>query len=194
MIAALAGRRQARPEGQGRDPLMQAADVGNAKAVERLLSICDSSARDKDGFTALIIAAMRGHTECVRMFLRSGDVLARSSGGGTPLIAAAVFGHLDCVAALLPHSDAAARDSSGLCAMDWARDAGHAAEADILAPFSPPEATAQAFERFGAEGMPGWAAKLEADELAASIGLTREAGVTTVSQALARPTSRATRL
>jgi hypothetical protein len=66
-------------------------------------------------------------------------------------------------------------------AWDWL-----AGVADRLAPRLTPEYAARAFEAFGKEGMPAWAAKREADALATVVGSANGAGALVAEKARAR--------
>jgi ankyrin repeat protein len=53
--------------------LLEAAEAGDTARVEQLLEQgADVNAKDKDGYTALMLAAFSGHTETVKTLLDAG--------------------------------------------------------------------------------------------------------------------------
>lgn len=151
------------------------------------------------GQTALMLAADEAQPECVRLLLPFSEAQATDVLGDTAMMKAAgvlaFFGDVgmpaffgdaeratECVRLLLPHSDPRVRNRKGQTAIALAVRSELGAVADLLAPFSPPEDTAKAFEHFKREGMPAWAAKVEADELAAEAGLANGSDTASAEQ------------
>jgi ankyrin repeat protein len=82
--------------------LLEAARAGEVDIVTGLLKAGTSvEARDKRGFSPLILAAYHGHTETVRTLLAAGaDACAGDNRGNTALMGAAFKGYADIVGLL----------------------------------------------------------------------------------------------
>lgn len=85
--------------------LFDAANRGDAKVVERLLSEgADVDERGRNAETPLIAAALAGHAATAELLIAKGaDVMARNKGGLTPLHAAAYSGSAEVARLLLDH-------------------------------------------------------------------------------------------
>ncbi len=187
--------------GAGGQPsaLMVAAEHAHPDCVRLLLPFSSPLARDAEGVTALMKAARgkplfgtrftgaEGEEECVRLLLPESDALAADKRGMTSLMHAAFAGRAESLRLLLPHSAPYARDADGAVAMGWAVEAQQSAVADLLAPLSPREDVERAFKAFGKSGMPGWAAKLEAGELAEAAGLANGSDAVVAARARGNP-------
>ena len=93
------------PANESKEPLIAAADEGDAERVKTLLEAGhDVNARDEYEQTALIVAANRGHAEIAETLLDSGaDADAADVYGQTPLFMAALQGHPEILGRLLTH-------------------------------------------------------------------------------------------
>jgi len=87
----------------------------------------DVNAKDKYGYTALILVSEKGHTEIVAMLLEKGaDVNAKRNDGNTALVLASAMGHAEIMAMLLEKgADVNAKNNDGDTALLWASLAGH---------------------------------------------------------------------
>ena len=83
--------------------LLTNAEAGNLAGVAAALQVgAYIEARDKYGYTALILAAQNGHTDLLRYLLdRKADVNPLQCFGISPLLAAVREEHLDCVKILV---------------------------------------------------------------------------------------------
>jgi len=118
----------------GERPLHRAVEGGCVGAVEALLesSLCDPSAQEEQGNTALAEAARMGHVEIIRVILGSSCSGVRlinvgNHAGETPLIVAAAAGHAKVVRELLrrgAHRDL--KDAGGRAAVHHAAARGRA--------------------------------------------------------------------
>lgn len=153
--------------GQGRSPLMSAAEANEVVAVKFLLeSGADPALRDDLGYRALtlaaeggcaevvetlanrsrenvddalFLAALRGHAETVEVLASSGaSVYARMEDSRTALMMAAREGHEEVVAVLLKYgANRYAIDVEGLTAGQMAMGAGQLEVGELL--LAPPE-------------------------------------------------------
>ena len=97
--------------------------VGNRDKVEMLIKDgVDIEVKDKDGYTALLIAAEMGNIEMVKVLLENGaDVNARDIDKHTALIYAAYQGNLEIAEMLLKYgADVHAKDKDGWTALMFA--------------------------------------------------------------------------
>lgn len=160
---------------EGDNALMCAfVDRNEGMAVE-LLPFCDAKRRRKDGTTALMHGVDLG-PEDLQALLRKSDPLAECDNGDTALIWAARGGHAESAAILLPASDPAHRNKNGKIAFDCAterNDRNHWAVLDLLAETTPREKVDKVFKEAGAEKMPRWAARIEAEALRKVIGASK---------------------
>lgn len=107
--------------------LMEAARMGNAVEVMRLIPLSDPKANDSG---ALICAASEGHTECVKL------LIPVSSPKSSALHLAAAKGNTECISLLLPLFDLKAKSE----ALVWATAKGQTAYLKMLIPVSDPKA------------------------------------------------------
>ncbi|MEZ0224156.1 MAG: ankyrin repeat domain-containing protein [Alphaproteobacteria bacterium] len=93
----------------------------------------DVNARDRTGFTPLMMSCMNGETKMVEALLAAGaDPHLTNNDGGTALMYAAQKGSIDCAAMLLSRGvPVDARDKDGQTALFKTRYAGDAAPAII---------------------------------------------------------------
>jgi hypothetical protein len=99
--------------------------------VELLAQRCEVDARDREGWSALLLAA-DGQPECLQALMPISDMRARTNQGRTALMVAAAGGWDECVAALLPVSDPSATDVGGLTAAGLAQKYGRSRVAALL--------------------------------------------------------------
>eukprot|EP00966_Prymnesium_polylepis_P033616 781394-Prymnesium_polylepis.1 len=87
----------------GKTPLIKAVYAGRLAIVEQLLQCkADTSAIDKQGYTALAFAAAFVHTDILKQLLAHGaKANTQDVFGVAPLMHAASLGSADCVAALM---------------------------------------------------------------------------------------------
>lgn len=114
--------------GDGRRPLMVAAQHERPDLVEVLLAAGAAPDGNPQGSdSALIAAAGRGHVEIVRRLIEAGaDVDRRGARRMTALMAAATGGHLEVATLLLKSgADRGKRADTGRTALDLAAQAGH---------------------------------------------------------------------
>ncbi len=95
--------------------LLRAAMTGDTDAERALLKAgADANAKDKKGFTPLMMAASDGHTDAVRALLEAGaDARATSNFGRTALMSAQTGGHTAVVQLLEQHSSARPQEELG---------------------------------------------------------------------------------
>jgi ankyrin repeat protein len=133
--ALLAGSNSAAGESTSLD-LLQAADRGELKEVERLLKngAHVSTIRPGEGSTALVLASTKGHRAVVRLLLKRGaKVNARNVNGWTALMGASTNGHLEIVKLLLEHkADVNAKHAYGWTALKLATEKGHKQIRELL--------------------------------------------------------------
>lgn len=93
----------------------------------KLLTDADSSAKDQNGRTALLLAAQRGHITVVESLLLEGvDINAQDQAGRTSLSLAVEQGLEDMVTALLKNrAEVNAHDIVGLTPLAYAAKSGH---------------------------------------------------------------------
>src|SRR5271157_1133937 len=79
--------------------LIDAAEIGDVKTVRALIKAgADVNARDKHGWTALMIATANGQTDVVETLIKAGaDVNAVDEDSVTALMIAALNDHTDAV-------------------------------------------------------------------------------------------------
>jgi ankyrin repeat protein len=108
--------------------LINASENGHRKVVQALLKMgVDVNAKNKDGWTALMVASFNGHLEVMQALLAKGaDINAKRNYGGTALITAIAFGRLDVVQALLAKgADVNAKENYGETALMRASQKGY---------------------------------------------------------------------
>lgn len=122
--------------------LLKSLEKGDVSAANRLLSSGVAvNARNKEGWTALILAAQRNLSDVARTLItRGADVNARDKQGQTPLIHAARKGHRQTVELLVNQgADVTAKDRASRTALMYAQDpppvpeAGHEKSEDYEA-------------------------------------------------------------
>lgn len=114
-------------------PLVRAAALGDACAVDRLLATADSDEADDTGWSALHAAAVFDHLEVVERLLSAGATVdARSDGGFTPLINACTASSPVLRALLAAGADPDARADIGWRAIERLAEHGNAAGLRIL--------------------------------------------------------------
>lgn len=108
--------------------LLKAAEEGDAKHVSELLaSGGDANAKNKFGWTVLMLAVRRGnHRDCAQALITAGaDVNRKNYTGETALMRAAWRGFRDCVEALLiAGASVSAKDNKNWTAADYAAQSG----------------------------------------------------------------------
>lgn len=117
------------------EPLHQAAEVGDANQVQRLLSKgADVNARDGAGFTPLFYAAHKGHTQVSEILIAGGaNVNAKDSYDNTPLHYAAVSGRYDvCKLLIAKGANVNAQNLMGGTPLAMARAGGHSEIVELL--------------------------------------------------------------
>jgi ankyrin repeat protein len=110
------------------DELISAAKNSNINEIERLIKKgATIEAKDKDGWTALMLAAVNGHTDTCTMLIKNGaDVNAKSNYGTTALMYAVANGHTETCALLLEKgADVNAKDNAGKTALHRAAASGN---------------------------------------------------------------------
>jgi len=162
----------------GDDALLHAASSGSPETVLELLPICDAKRHGGRGATALMVMAsedMRSQEEAFRALLAASDPLSQDEDGDTALMWAARWGYLEAVMILLPHSDPKHKNSMKKTAFDYAltRDDNVKAWAtlDVLADTAPRKKVDEVFKGAPAGEMPRWAARVEAEALAAAMAM-----------------------
>lgn len=131
------------------EPLHQAAEVGDANQVQRLLSKgADVNARDGAGFTPLFYAAHKGHIQVSEILVAGGaNVNAKDSYDNTPLHYAAVSGRYDvCKLLIAKGANVNAQNLMGGTPLAMARAGGHSEIVELL---SGSEAAVRAPDRAG---------------------------------------------
>jgi len=166
---------------EGRTALMAAAISGSPECVRALLPASDIDARDNLGRTALMLAAEMAESGLpnVQALLSHGNPdinLTDDNGDTAPAHAVSGKGDVRIVEALLPGSDISIRNHNRNSAFEFAMAARNHACVDAMSEKADRDAVERAFRMFGAEGMPRYAARLEAQELRVESGLpTRDA-------------------
>jgi uncharacterized protein len=110
-------------DGEGRTPLLYAANFGNAEMAQLLIDRgAHIDARDKFGNTPLHWAAERGHLEVMRLLIAAkAPIDATNKHGITPLMLAAGAGKVPPVRLLLEKgADAKKQDFTGRDALGYA--------------------------------------------------------------------------
>lgn len=86
------------------DPILGFAKKGYIEGIKRAVNILNIDAKDKKGYTPLMLAAYHGHVEAVKLLLSlTADINSRDNNGNTVLMAATFNGHLEVVEVLLEH-------------------------------------------------------------------------------------------
>lgn len=162
-------------DNNGDSALIWAVKRQESAIVSEMLKFCDAKQRGASQSTALMHATTTLSLETFRELLAKSDALAKNDQGDTALTWAAYWLSAEVVEALLPFSDTRAKTNAGRTAFEeaWLHNAEDDENLwktlDLLAETGPEDVVAQAFEKGGAKKMPWWAAKLEADELAAVV-------------------------
>lgn len=116
-------------------PQFQHAREGSLVALQALgLTCAEIDARNRKGYSALMLAAYHGHVEVVRYLLNRGaDANTADNGGNTVLMGAAFKGDVE-VARLLVQAgaDIGARNAKGRTATDFAHMFGRAEVARLF--------------------------------------------------------------
>jgi len=156
-----------------------AADEESGRLVRLLLDATKNlKAMNKRGETALFQASsIHSEMEAFLPLIGKIDANIKDENGKTALIASLDRSAQDTESAhawkLLPVSDWNLADNDGLTAFDHAASNGHWDIADFMAEKTPREKVDAAFQWSGKHKMPRWAAWLEAEEMAAAIGLPK---------------------
>jgi len=74
-------------------------DYEHTNCIRALIKAgADVNAKDKDGFTPLMIASMYGHIDCIRELIKAGaNVNLKNKNGETALMIAEKYGYTNCV-------------------------------------------------------------------------------------------------
>jgi len=182
---------------RGDTALTIAAAGGEDEVVIELAQVSDVKKRTAQGATALMQAASNLRPQALLALLPLSDALAQNDDGDTALMWAAYWGRADNVAILLPHSDPWHRNKEGSTAFDDA--AGSLEEkkwavVDLLADTVPRERVEAIFAKAGAEKMPRWAARREAEELEKTVREEKNSASGSPAQGGAEKTTRAKRV
>jgi len=159
-----------------------AADEESEQLVRLLLGATKNlNAVNKRGETALFQASsIHSEMEAFLPLVGGIDANTKNEDGKTALIASLDRSAQETESAhawkLLPVSDWNLADNDGLTAFDHAASNGHWDIADFMAEKAPREKVDAAFQWSGKHKMPRWAAWLEAEEMAAAIGLSKPKG------------------
>jgi len=107
--------------------LLNEVENGNMHIVEELLANgADVNAKNKDGWSALMVASLKGHTEIVKALLaNSADVNAKDFVGTTALMLASFKGHTETVMVLLAKGADVNANMKGGTALISASQEGH---------------------------------------------------------------------
>ena len=116
--------------------MFEACQNGETKVVQLLLERYNSeesglNIKDKDRWTALMMACYNGHKDVVQLLLDNSDIIdlnARANGGSTAFMIACYKGHKDVVKLLLDHYEIIevnARNNNGRTAFIMACRHGH---------------------------------------------------------------------
>lgn len=143
-------------DNNGSTPLHQAAQRGDEKMVEQLLSypqtIAIINSHEKTtigGYAAIHLAASAGHVEILTKLIKAGALLnikSHSQLGETPLLCAVKFGRKECAKELIAAGARLdARDNFGHNASFWASQRGHMDLIKELQLPSPKTATADEY-------------------------------------------------
>jgi hypothetical protein len=106
--------------------VVRAIQNGNVAALRPLITPANVDAKDKNGFTALMISTGTDKTDCIQVLLDAGaDKNATSAKGFTALMVAASEGHLNSVRLLLSAGvDVNVKTPEGITASIIAREKG----------------------------------------------------------------------
>lgn len=86
------------------DPIFAFARSGNIEGVKKTVNVLNLDAKDKKGYSPLMLAACHGHFELVKLLISlSADIHSRDKNGNSILMAATFHGHLPIVECLLEH-------------------------------------------------------------------------------------------
>ncbi len=86
------------------DPIFEFARKGNIEGIKKTVNIVNLDAKDKKGYSPLMLAAYHGHLEAVRLLLSlTPDIESRDNNGNSILMAATFNGHFSVVELLLEH-------------------------------------------------------------------------------------------
>ena len=139
-MLARAGADTTAKANDGRTALIAAACSGSAAAVQLVLSVGGSEreARDRNGWTALLLACAKGHADCITVLAAAGcDTKAKTNDGLTALTAAAGSGNAAALQAVLDSGGAAeghgAKGGKESVALLLACVKGHADSIAVLA-------------------------------------------------------------
>jgi len=169
-------------DGMGRTALMIAAGSAKCEAMLKLLPASDAKARDSRGNTALILAASHPSTtpEALRALLAESDAKAVNKAGANAMMMAVEWhwGHAEILEMLASRSDLSAKSITGQTVYDLVAESvimrGAWAALDLVAESGPRAAVDGFFKIGGAQLMPRWAARMEAEALA--VEMLREDG------------------
>lgn len=116
--------------------LMEAAEKGNIKEMERLIAAgADVNAKnDRAGWTPLSRAVYNGRVDVARLLIEKGaDVNAKDSAGWTPLYGAVSYGKKEVVSLLITKgADVNARNNGGVTPLHRAAVWGNKEVAELL--------------------------------------------------------------
>ncbi len=120
---------------KGKTALMKAAELGDVKAINKLVERgAYVNARDDDYSTALMWAAIEGQVESIGALVRNGaNVSVKDNNGKTALMWATGVGQVESIEALVRYgANVNAKDNNGYTALMWAAIKGQVESIGVL--------------------------------------------------------------